>query len=485
MQNALGVALQLDGQLEAAIFHFHQAVKNKPDFVDAYFNLGNLLRKRKSSQAATLCFQKIIDISSNNSDAWFSLGDTLFQIEEYHRSLECFNRCLAINPGEVKASIKICQLMVEFGHVEKAVTEYQNLLIDHPNEAEIYFQLGQTQEYQGDTLKAVENFLKAFQYNSHHPGVIFALASLPQEVLTDTELQDLKKSYIKISPKLKMHTRLFIEAHILRHFGKLDDSWNRYMRANHAIYSQRHEKAENTSEFQKKLLLKRRSQLPPKSVQDATQPISLFVLGPSRSGKTTIERILGTSPLVARGYENPPFLSLLHSYSINGKPAERLSDLSPEAKRDFLTRYRAHIEHVCKDRGIFTDTSPDRMLDAWDIADLVPNSFFIFVKREPIDTAVGIFQQHYHSGIHYAYHPTTIRDHLSWYRDMQEILSKKLGDRAIIIHYEDLLNNPLSEVSRLETLLGMPLNYKIPEEFLLKRNIAPNPFRKHFEQYYP
>jgi hypothetical protein len=171
----------------------------------------------------------------------------------------------------------------------------------------------------------------------------------------------------------------------------------------------------------------------------------------------------------------------MHSYIYDQKPTELLSDLPPNGKLDFLRRYNSHVEEICKGRQVFTDTSPSRISDAWDIANLFPNSFFVFVKRSPIDTAVSIFRQYYNSGVTSAYDAETIRHYLAWYEDMQTVLTEQLGDRSIVVHHENFMSNPQEELTRIESMLGRQLRCQIPDDFTYKRSTMSDPFRDYFE----
>jgi hypothetical protein len=91
----------------------------------------------------------------------------------------------------------------------------------------------------------------------------------------------------------------------------------------------------------------------------------------------------------------------------------------------------------------------------------------------------------YLTGNHHAYSLTTIRQYISWYREMSDALVEKLPDRACVINYEDMIANPLSALGTLAELCGLAIpegalpsvgddrNCAAPYHDLMKRELHP------------
>ena len=60
--NNLGLYLQDQGDLSAALKSFQAAIKLQPDFTDAIYNRGNILKDMDNSASAVSCFQDLIKI---------------------------------------------------------------------------------------------------------------------------------------------------------------------------------------------------------------------------------------------------------------------------------------------------------------------------------------------------------------------------------------------------------------------------------------
>ena len=50
------------GKLDEAVSHYHRAIKAKPDYADAYFNLGVALQRQGKNDEALRAVQKAISL---------------------------------------------------------------------------------------------------------------------------------------------------------------------------------------------------------------------------------------------------------------------------------------------------------------------------------------------------------------------------------------------------------------------------------------
>ena len=88
---------------------------------------------------------------------------------------------------------------------------------------------------------------------------------------------------------------------------------------------------------------------------------------------------------------------------------------------------------------VITTTNPHSIFHAIDIAEKVPNSFFIFIKRDQIDVASEIFRSHWSGGHEFAYDPKTIFRLIEFYTETAEIFLEKLVKNSISIEGKDIV----------------------------------------------
>jgi tetratricopeptide (TPR) repeat protein len=484
IQNGLGVALHLDNNSDAAIRCFCEAIKFKSDYSEAYFNLGNALKRLDRINEAISAYQTAVTINPRISEAWFNLGNTLFTEDNYSECITCMNMVVNLQPNNMKARRAKGQALIASGKIDEAQSYFKDLVINFPKVPEFHYYLGRTYDSQGELVHAIRHFSTAYQFSPDSPGVFAALATKPQGCLPSYILEKMEKHYDKVRKQLSYGGQDFLKAHLLRHSGKFEDAWAYYSQANATVFERHRSSARRTLIDQNHAFSRLQRLGQTIAIQNQTDPISLFILAPSRSGKTRLESILGTSPSIKRGYENPTFMEIARksAESFGEVHAGQSWKLNSNARKKFGELYGEELRNSCEDKIVFTDTSPHRIFNAWDIANLIPNSFFIFVERDPLDVAVAIFQTHYKwDGNFYAYHPDTIQDHLNWYRNMRETLLLQIGQQAIKVHYSDLTSDPETQLLRIEKLLGLSLSCHVPAGFTRDTSNTSHPYREYFK----
>ncbi|MEO7199443.1 MAG: sulfotransferase, partial [Dokdonella sp.] len=138
----------------------------------------------------------------------------------------------------------------------------------------------------------------------------------------------------------------------------------------------------------------------------SAQPI--FIMGMPRSGTTLVERILSSHPDVHATGELQNFAIALQQESSNRDPF-LLDPNLPECTRSIDwkqlgARYLASTLPVTANQPRFIDKMPHNFLYAGFIANALPNSTIICMRRNPLDTCVGNFRQYFsHPSIHLDY----------------------------------------------------------------------------------
>ena len=64
-------------ELDAAIDSYKQAIKIKPDYAEAYYNMGNALKDKGELDAAIDSYKQAIKIKPDYADAYINMGNAL------------------------------------------------------------------------------------------------------------------------------------------------------------------------------------------------------------------------------------------------------------------------------------------------------------------------------------------------------------------------------------------------------------------------
>jgi hypothetical protein len=257
----------------------------------------------------------------------------------------------------------------------------------------------------------------------------------------------------------------FVRAAGLDKLGKFEEAWQQLCQANELMAVGLKSEIATFAERQR-ISLKYLKESTPSSIQpfgQADLPISLFVLGPSRSGKTTMEMLVSSIPGVKRGYENPSTENAVRrTFQDSGLLTKHsLEHLPPQFYPLFRRIYIAEVIKRAGSAKVFTNTHPVYIHDAVRLASLVPNARFIFVKRNLEDISLRIYMRKYYRGNFYAYDLNAIREHVQWYYDMIDTLASKLPGITRIVQYEELVANPGEAMQIAADLCGLDIGKSI------------------------
>src|SRR5262249_14407595 len=153
--------------------------------------------------------------------------------------------------------------------------------------------------------------------------------------------------------------------------------------------------SEDVARQEKSLVRLRRASFTPTA--HGKWPISLFILGPSRSGKSSLEHLLGALDGIKSGYEVPIVENALsRTCQTAALPTSRhLEDLPSELLPMFRENYLEELTRRAESARVFTTTLSQRIHDVSILASVIPNARFVLVRRDLQDTKLRIYMTKY------------------------------------------------------------------------------------------
>jgi hypothetical protein len=290
------------------------------------------------------------------------------------------------------------------------------------------------------------------------------------------ELNDLPSSFVRVDVLRELehsvrqpsetkpefdNTVAFVRAAALHKAGRYAEAWTELESANRTLHLARKRDAEEHADTQRANL----AQLKEKRINvvgdTSAGTMSLFILGPSRSGKTTMETLVGMLSGVKRGYENPSVeKAIRRTFQGAGLLTTAMFEvLPPRLDSNCRDIYFEELARRAGSAKVFTNTHPVRLHDVARIAAAFPNVRFVFIKRNLDDNMLRIFMRKYAVGNPYAYDLGFIRNHILWYQEMIDVLADKLPDITRVIRYEDVVANPTAALTVAADLCGLPMSH--------------------------
>jgi Sulfotransferase family len=179
-------------------------------------------------------------------------------------------------------------------------------------------------------------------------------------------------------------------------------------------------------------------------------------VGPSRAGKSTLERLVAQLSGTKRGFESRLVEPAARRTS---QQAGLLTVADPAGlPRSLDGRFRQiyleELHEFAEGARIVTDTHPGLIGSVGRIAATIPLARFIFIRRHLDDVALRMFMKPYRAGNHYAYDIATIFEHLSLYNEMSDLWIERFPSLTIAIEYEEMVVDPRSTLARVALFCG-------------------------------
>ena len=395
-------------------------VSGYPDYFGAVYTLG-LIHVDQSQYPQALGF--LVRAAMLNPRSWkvmTALSAVYLELGANEMAAQTLEQALLINPRDPSIFLTLGEIYREEREYELAADAYnQSLRLDATLDAAA-IGLGSCCIHLGQYAEAAKIFKSLLKRGTRSTGILSELNNLPASFVTVDLLSEAKKTVRRPDKsEAEFETSMaFIRAASLHKTRQFFDAWEHLVPANRALHLIRKREASDLARTQRANL----AQLETKRIKThrlgntGPRTISLFILGPSRSGKTTLETLVSTLDGVKRGYENPSVeRAVRRAFQSAGLLASKMFEvLPPTLDAECREHYLDELTRRAGQAQVFTNTHPARIHDAARLASAIPNVRFIFIRRSLEDNMLRIYMRKYQSGNAYAYNLHSIREHILW-----------------------------------------------------------------------
>jgi tetratricopeptide (TPR) repeat protein len=479
--NNRGGAFKELNRLDEALASYDVAISLKPDYAEAYSNRGIVLKELDRLDEALVSHDKAISLKPDNAEAYSNRGVVLKELDRLDEALVSYDKAISLKVDYAEAYSNRGNTLKELNRLDEALASYEKAIILKPNYANAHIGKGSVyrklEEWEGANI----SFEAALRHEPTNNPAIAGLSLLPPGSLTNKRIQELLE--IPVTVGKDQSQSLFIRANLLARAGDYIEAFCALEKANQLRVTDGNLKSKSWREDLDRLSIDLNSWKPTQFQNSSSHSKLLVLLGPSRSGKTTLEGMLCSDKSLFRGFESCSAGLAIKSLR---SAAKRVKDIHKN-KFDLYSLlveilFPTHAETlVHKNYRLHTITNPSLLPAVPAIADIYEDAYFVFVCRNSIDNAAEIFAKDYSGRYSYAYQASTALEYVDRYNKISKQLALKLGSRALEVKYEDVVQTPREILIDIYKLVELEPSLSISESVLAKQTRSPeSPFREQF-----
>ncbi|HEY2891125.1 MAG TPA: sulfotransferase [Dongiaceae bacterium] len=422
--NNYGAVLIELRRLPEAIARLEQAVRVKPDYAEAHYNLGNALRQSGETQQAIRAFRQTLALKPGYAAALQNLSDSLRDTGEYRQAVDCMHQAIALQPANAALQNNLGIALRETGELDEARRAFDRAIALDGRLVHAYYHRVRTGTVApGDTIITAMKNLKAGGASldgSERATLGFALA----KAYDDVGRYDEAFAHLLEANKQTRAVVDYDEPAELHGFDRLQAKFSVPFIAARA--------GENPS-----------SELP------------IFVVGFPRSGTTLTEQILASHPSVHGAGE----LGLLREIIYEG--GDPLQNGTPESDRPNLERlgglYLERLSRLAPAAPRITDKNPGNGPLIGFVHLMLPRARIIYVSRDPLDACVSCFSQRFAANSSaFSYDLGELGRRYRRYAEIMNHWLITLPPASVLpVRYESLVMNLEQEVRRMLDYCGL------------------------------
>jgi tetratricopeptide (TPR) repeat protein len=467
--------LRQQGHLDRAESICFELTRRYPDYVAAHHTLGLIYLDKCNFPRALDCLIRAQMLDPDNWMTLTALGLSYTRLGAREMAVRTLNQVLAIRPRDASIFASLGELYRSEHDYRRAEDAYRKALKLDCSLESSKIGLALCLSALGRHMETANVLQEAFRQGHCSMSLLDAIASLPDKTVSIDLLSalDLLVKRQRTQDSEFRNTFAFARAAALHKIGRYSEAWRQLEAANGPLFAQYKSQIREDIARQEKSLARLRA-VSQGSLATGSSPLTLFILGPSRSGKSSLELLLCALDEVTACYEAPIVeTALRRTYQASAVPAIRdLNNLSSDLYPLFRDCYRAELTRRASSACVFTSTLSDHIHHASTIASIIPNVRFVFMRRNPRDIALRMYMSKYLRGNAYAYDLKSIAGYLAWYDAMIDLFVQKYRDVAIAVTYENMLADPHAVLNKVVGFAGLSVRAGSKPELIDDRNVA-------------
>ncbi|TXT56028.1 MAG: hypothetical protein BAJATHORv1_30412 [Candidatus Thorarchaeota archaeon] len=156
-ESRLAHAIELinGNSIDQAIIELQKLVKDYPEFLEGWYNLGYSLSVVNRNEAALKAYEEALSIDNQIFEIWFNKGTLHYEIREFKKAIECLEKAVEIKDDDAEAWNNLGTAYSRLGNGEKAIEAYTRAVALRPDYAEALYNKANAHFIEGHHERAV------------------------------------------------------------------------------------------------------------------------------------------------------------------------------------------------------------------------------------------------------------------------------------------------------------------------------------------
>lgn len=431
---------------DAARVLLEVAVEAHPRSAALSYLLGNALRISARPEAAETALRRAIALDPAHADASLSLAHLLREQGRMQALAEVVAALWRAQPRTLEGDRRSLAFLIECERYADADALLPSLLAKHPDDSFLLRRAGEVALVLGQFDRAREHLRAAIDSDPAQASAWLRLAHTHRFVdADDPDLHLLRSAAARSDLDSETESAIgFGLGKALDDLGQIEEAAQTLSRANARWHAAHPWDADAWQAFVDAQL---QTPLLPSAPTDAGS-IPVFIVGLPRSGTTLAASLLARDPQVrARGELN--WIAAL-AQRLGAQPSR---EMLAAAGRIVL----AHLRQDDAPAAIHIDKNPLNFRHLGLIAAILPQARIIHCRRDPRDTALSLWSQHFgHIDMAWSYDFDAIATFAQGHASLMQHWRSQLPLPIFELDYEGLVGDTDATLAALRRFLGLP-----------------------------
>ena len=180
--NNIGICLEKLNDLDGAIKNYNLAINNRPNFAEAHNNIGVVFQKLRNFDQAILQYKKAITYKNLYLDAYVNLANLFKEIKQFEEAIKNYDLAINLNPKLAEVYNNKGNALKEIRKFEEAIKNYDLAINLNPKLAEVYNNKGNALKEIRKFEEAIKNYDLAINLNPNFAEAYFNTATALQDI---------------------------------------------------------------------------------------------------------------------------------------------------------------------------------------------------------------------------------------------------------------------------------------------------------------